>query len=404
MIEIFLNKKFRLHSNKSNKVLVVMVRDLAFKCVLAAMLILVAQGASLPCPDLKMSAVARAGELVVAEVPPGQIFNYNVTINNSISSCDASNFVFTDILPGEAVYIGAQVCPCAEGDWIISRTGNTLEVRIGRVPKNTMRFINITLKAPKEAPVTLYNMMRWRYADQSPSTDNTLILDTYVPLPGYNKTAAIKSFEELLHGQAYLLFSFSDLLNDIPRTRQENYTFMASYEQLLRAQANLTERFAALLSNQQNSGWDKDLQREERTYLLKSYESQLRDEAFLFAAFEAKITDSWLGLSGYSAQGHSMDAQWEFLASLEDLLKRQVTLFRSLEKLLKEIDEEADPQDRQDLVNFLASFEDLLRLESNLLISFEELLFRIFKRQDDIWNVYSRIQGWHSMDELARLD
>jgi hypothetical protein len=247
-------------------------------------------------------------------------------------------------------------------------------------------------------------MMRLRYADQSHLADNTLILDTYVLLPGYNKTAAIKSFEELLHGQAYLLFSFSDLLNDIPKTREEHYTFMTSYEQLLRAQANLTGSFETLLSNRQRSGWDRDLKKEERTYLLRSYESQLRDEAFLFAAFESKISDAWLNLSGYTAPGHSMDAQWEFMASLEDLLKRQVKLYKSFEKLLKRIDAEADPQDREDLVNFLASFEDLLRVEANLLMGFEEMLFRKFKGATNSWKEYSQIQGWQDMNELVKYD
>jgi hypothetical protein len=402
MIEIFLSQKPGLHSNKSNKVSVNMARDLAFKCILAAMLISVAHGASTPCADLMVSAVARAGGLAVAEVPPGQAFSYNITINNSLLGCDVSDVVFTDLLPNEAVYIDAQVNPCAEGGCTINRTGNTLEVRINKVPGNTKKFINITLRAPEEAPATLYNMMRLRYADQSHSADNTLILDTYVPLPGYNKTAAIKSFEDLLHSQAYLLFSFSDLLNDIPRGAAENYTFMTSFEQLLRAQANLTGCFERLLSNQQRSGWDKDLGKEERTYLLKSYESQLRDEAFLFAAFETKIIDAWIGLSGYTAPGHSMDSQWEFLASLEDLLKRQVKLYKSFEMLLKEINEETDPQDRQDLVNFLASFEDLLRLESNLLMSFEEMLFRKFKGPTDSWKEYSQVQDWQEMDELVK--
>jgi len=379
-----------------------MARNLAFQCILAAMLISVAHGASTPCADLKMSAVARAGGLVVAEVPPGQAFSYNITMNNTLPGCDVSDLVFTDLIPNEAVYIDTVVNPCAEAGCTINKTGNTLEVRINKVPGNTKRFINITLRAPEEAPATLYNMMRLRYAQQL--SDNTLILDTYVPLPGYNKTAAIKSFEDLLHSQTYLLFSFSDLLNDIPRGAAENYTFMASFEQLLRGQANLTGSFEALLSNQQRSGWDRDLGKEERTNLLKSYESQLRDEAFLFAAFETKITDAWIGLSGYTAPGHSMDAQWEFLASLEDLLKRQVKLYKSFEMLLQEINAEADPQDRQDLVNFLASFEDLLRLESNLLMSFEEMLFMKFKGPADSWKEYSQIQGWQEMDELVKYD
>jgi hypothetical protein len=377
-----------------------MARDLAFKCILAAMLIMAAQGASSPCADPKMSAVARAGGLTVAEVPPGHIFSYNITINNSISGCDLSDVVFTDILPNEAIYMGTDIDPCAGGRCTLNKTSNTLELRIKRVPGGAKEFINITLIAPKEAPATLYNMMRLRYAHQS--RDISLILDTYVPLPGYNKTAAIKSFEDLLHSQAYLLFSYSDLLNDIPRGAGENYTFMASFEQLLRAQANLTGSFEGLLSNQQSCGWDKDLGKEERTYLLRSYESQLRDEAFLFAAFETKIIDAWTGLDGYTAPGHSMDAQWEFLASLEDLLKRQVKLYKSFELLLKKIDADADPQEREDLVKFLASFEDLLRLEANLLMSFEQMLYAKFKGPDGGCNDYSRAQDWEEMDDVLK--
>jgi hypothetical protein len=374
-----------------------MARDLAFKCILAAILIVVAQGASSPCADLRMSAVARSGGLTVAEVPPGHVFSYNITLNNSILGCDVSDVVFTDILPSEAVCIGTEIDPCTGGGCTINKTSNTLEIRINKVPGGTTEFINITLMAPKEAPATLYNVMRLRHAHQL--RDNTLIIDTYVPLPGYNKTAAIKSFEDLLHSQAYLLFSYSDLLNGIPRGEAENYTFMASFEQLLRAQANLTSSFEGFLSNQERGGWDKDLGKEERTYLLKSYESQLRDEAFLFAAFEAKIINAWISLSGYTPPGHSMDAQWEFLASLEDLLKRQVKLYKSFETLLKRINEEADPQDRQDLVNFLASFEDLLRLESNLLMSFEQMLYAKFKGQSDSWTDYSQVRGWEEIDD-----
>jgi uncharacterized repeat protein (TIGR01451 family) len=371
-----------------------MARDLAFKCILAAMLIMASQGASSPCADPKMSAVARAGGLTVAEVPPGQIFSYNITINNSISGCDLSDVAFTDILPNEAVYIGTDIDPCAGGRCTINKTSNTREIRIDRVPGGAKEFINITLTAPKEAPATLYNMMLLRYAHQSRGI--SLMVDTYVPLPGYNKTAAIKSFEDLLHSQAYLLFSFSDLLNDIPRGAGENYTFMASFEQLLRSQANLTGSFEGLLSDQQSCGWDKDLGKKERTYLLRSYESQLRDEAFLFAAFEIKIIDAWISLGGYTAPGHSMDAQWEFL------LKRQVKLYKSFEMLLKRIDVDADPQDREDLVKFLASFEDLLRLEANLLMSFEEMLYAKFKGPDSGCNDYSQAQGWEDMDDALK--
>ena len=41
-----------------------------------------------------------------------------------------------------------------------------------------------------------------------------------------------------------------------------------------------------------------------------------------------------------------MDAQWELMASLEDLLKRQVRLYKGFEYLFLEIDNGASAQER----------------------------------------------------------
>ena len=95
-----------------------------------------------------------------------------------------------------------------------------------------------------------------------------------------------------------------------------------------------------------------------------------------------------------------MDAQWELLASLEDLLKRQVRLYKGFAFLFHEIDQGAPPQERQALVNFLASLEDLLRRESDLIAGFEDLMSRKFAQSGtNSWEEYSRIQpaigsGW----------
>jgi len=93
------------------------------------------------------------------------------------------------------------------------------------------------------------------------------------------------------------------------------------------------------------------------------------DEAFLFASFEMKLKDAWLSLYGYKVLGHSQDAQTEFIASFEDLLKEQVKLFDSYQLLLKTGNIPPD-----DKVNAFTAFESLLRVQANLLMSFEDVL------------------------------
>ena len=156
----------------------------------------------------------------------------------------------------------------------------------------------------------------------------------------------------------------------LPRDAEDNYNFTVSFEQLLRSQAHLTDCFQALLANDSRQGWDSYYSSEDRTYLLRSYEALLRDEADLFAGFSSKINDSWQSLDGFIASGHSMDAQWELLASLEDLLKRQVRLYKSFDLLLNKI----NTTDSDEMVDFLAAYENLLRIEANLYMSFYNLL------------------------------
>ena len=58
------------------------------------------------------------------------------------------------------------------------------------------------------------------------------------------------------------------------------------------------------------------------------------------------------------------------------------------------IDEHADPQEREALVDFLASLEDLLRLQSNLLMSFEDLMSQKYDQLGpNNWEEYQRVQA-----------
>ncbi len=333
-----------------------------------------------------MAMAGSAQDLAVAKYAPAEVgagsaFSYIITVENLDASNNASDVVVTDKLPFEVNEVVAADITAPEAS-SISVTGDLMTVTYDEIPANNTIFtILINVTAPSDAPTTLYNTVIVRYANDPDTSNNTATTTTYVLAAGYGKVAAIESFEDLLHQQSALLFSFQDLLNQIPDGTEENYTFITSFEQLLRAQANLTSCFEGLLLNASARGWDGDFTSTNRTDLLRSYETMLREEAYLFAGFNSKIENSWESLDNFTSDGHTLDAQTEFIASFEDLLKRQTRLYHGFELLLKRIDVNAEPQTHEDLVAFLASFEDLLRVESNLLMGFQDLLIEKFKEE-----------------------
>jgi hypothetical protein len=332
----------------------------------------VAVGDLPPAIDMSVSKIARNdSHSSIQEVPAGSKLYYNLSVINPDPAHDAVDIV--------VVYDSAKA-QASNGEVLtnvtIHKTGDLLYASFERIPKGETFYINITAFAPGEAPDTLYNIANVRYANDPHQDNNTFILATYVPETGYNKSAAVESFEELLHNQTRLLFDFEDLLHTTPRTPAENYSFIASFEQQLRAQANLSLSFEDLLENENNSGWDLgNFSKEQRVDFLKSFKRLLWDEAFLFSSFEMKLKDTWICLGDYRAPGHTQDAQTEFIASFENLLKEQVKLFDSYQLLMKSIGE----IDYSEKIDALAAFENLLRVEANLLMSFEDLLKMKYK-------------------------
>jgi uncharacterized repeat protein (TIGR01451 family) len=286
--------------------------------------------------------------------------------------------VVTDKLPYDVVYLGTEIYPANPANYSISQSGDLIYVRFDQIASGSTRYINISVRAPEDAPATLYSTVNLKYRDDPDQSDNRMTLATYVPAGGYNQTDAAKSFEDLLHNQSQLLFQFEDLLHTIPDTNATNYSFLVSFEQLLRSQADLTGSFEELLTNESSTGWDAEYSKENRTYLLKSYRQMLWDEAFLFASFNAKINKSWMSLCDYTAEDHSQDAQTELIASFEDLLKRQTRLYKSFNLLLNKMEIDS----HQDRVNLLAAYENLLRVKANLLMSFYELLEAKYKSRN----------------------
>jgi len=354
-----------------------------------------------PAIDMNVSKMAcNDTDCNIAEVLPGTDFYYNISVTNNNLLYNATEVVVTDKLPYDVIYhstkvYGANGTPDLTADVNIHKTGDLLYVSFGdvKITKHETFYINISVKAPSEAPTTLYNIVNLRYANDPDPDNNTFTLATYVPVPGYDKPAAVESFEGLLHNQTRLLFDFEDLLHVTPHTREDNYTFIASFEQLLRAQANLSLSFEDLLKNETNDGWDMgNFSKEDRTFFLKSFKRIIWDQAFLFASFEMKLKDAWVNLSysdgwdltPYKAPGHSQDAQTEFIASFEDLLKEQVKVFDSYQLLEKTLGDDVSLDDK---VDAFAAFENLLRVEANLLMSFEDLLKAKYRGEIFDWMV-----------------
>ena len=306
-----------------------------------------------------------------AEVNPGEIFNYVITVTNPGPN-DAPEVVVTDKLPYE-VTNGTIVVDPLLGPSSISKTGDLIYFRFDEIPAGQTGTITIPVTAPAEAPTTLYNIVNLRYGNDPDTSNNRVTVPTYVVQVGYNQTLAAFSFEDLLHNQSQLLFQFEDLMHTIPETAEDRYNFSVSFEQLLRSQAALTSSFEDLLTNESQTGWDTDYTEENRTALLWSYEQMLYEEAFLFASFNVMINDSWMDFCTYTADGHTQDAQTELLASFEDLLHRQNRLYKSFDLLLNKIDL-TEPGAEDSMIDFLAAYENLLRIEANLYMSFYNLL------------------------------
>ena len=346
-----------------------------------------------PQADLGLSLMAQQNGQMVQEVLPASVFSYNISIKNYDHLNAAEGADLTIKLPYNAIYVDAVIAPGLAPDDSLRQSGDMLQLDIPSLPPERQQWINITMMAPAVAPDTLYLLANIRYGGDANAHNNRATLSLYVTLPGYDQSAAARSLEDLLHNQTDLLFGFQDLLMRLPQGAEDNYNFTVSFEQLLRSQAHLTDCFQKLLANDTRRGWDSYYSSEDRTYLLNSYEVLLRNESELFSGFSAKINESWSSLDGFTAPGHSMDAQWELLASLEDLLKRQVRLYKGFVYLFHEIDQGAPPQERQALVKFLCSYEDLLRREAGLIAGFEDIMTRKFAQTGhNSWEEYSRVQ------------
>ena len=171
----------------------------------------------------------------------------------------------------------------------------------------------------------------------------------------------VSSFEDLLHRQERLLFSFESILDGY-RVPPEDV--MKSFEDLLRRQAKLLDSFEDVA---------------------KPYACGHRIELKVVASFEALLKGQAKLLAKFEAQLHKMPhIKIFFIESFEDLLRRQANLLLTFEDMLHCLDENHYVSPKQ-LLPFLKSFESLIRSQANLLMSFETLVKGTvgYERKDD---------------------
>jgi hypothetical protein len=106
----------------------------------------------------------------------------------------------------------------------------------------------------------------------------------YCPPNGWSKINAIAGFKESIISQEALIKDFEDLLHKYGATfsGEENSTFLASFEELLRRQALLHQSFASFLGDQSHWNYTEP---EEQVSLLQAYREMLAKEKLLYASF-----------------------------------------------------------------------------------------------------------------------
>lgn len=320
----------------------------------------------------------------ISQVKPGNI-HYLIRVTNNDTEDYAIGLVVTDKLAPELINVKVNQTGNSTESPKWRKSGDVVYIYPRDLPPLTSEYIVINATIPQNAsPNTIYNSVNIRSTNDNNSMDNMAGAVVYTPpmslngtIPQYSVVNATESFSELIEDQAGLLFSFEDLLHEVPRTTIEKYEFIASFENLLRMQTYLYDSLADLLTNSTESGWNTNITGVDQDRLLNRYENLIRKESFLFMSFDYAIKEAFSNTAPgegigptYHYSDHTLYARQEFTASFEDLLKRQVSLLHTFQLLQKRKDDTGHSA----RVAFLSSFEDLLRLESNLLLSFEDVI------------------------------
>jgi hypothetical protein len=172
----------------------------------------------------------------------------------------------------------------------------------------------------------------------------------------------INQFEEILRSQSSLLSNYENSLDAILENQDVNINIklemLRDYENYLRCETIHIDIFETLLEDD----WSH-LTTIEQVKLLDSLEDLLRRCIRHSIYFDSRLSLIWGKIQGIAPEsGHTYPPRIEFLASLEDILKRQKILLDRFQVLEADLDSIVSQETK---ISFLASNEDLLRLLSN---------------------------------------
>ncbi len=171
----------------------------------------------------------------------------------------------------------------------------------------------------------------------------------------------LDSLESLLRGQTDTISSFESLLKNSTLDANASQQFLASFDDLSwRQQLGLHDFEGIVWCN-----WN-DLEEAEKIKFTSSFEDLLRRQAEIISSNDVLL------IRGYCKLNESEKAV--FLSSYEDRLHSEQDLLNGFYKWLKSQSALNDTQ-QQTWYQFMASYEDLIRRQARLIGSFQELLY-----------------------------
>lgn len=176
---------------------------------------------------------------------------------------------------------------------------------------------------------------------------------------------SMASYEDLLRSQTVLIGSFENLLKNTTLNDSMSYQFLDSFDDLADRQQRGLYSFEDVVS----FNWT-DLDTQQRINLTRSYEDLIRREAIILESNEDLLKRSFCTLQ-------DQDQKKELLDRFEARLKYEVILYEKFEDWLhfqQMIETDDEGAEYETWMEFLASFEDLIRRQANLLDSFEMLM------------------------------
>jgi hypothetical protein len=170
------------------------------------------------------------------------------------------------------------------------------------------------------------------------------------------------SYEDLLKGQYEAITSLGSLLKNttLENDNKELYSFLESFDDLAHRQKKGIYSYEDLVSHR----WT-ELSPQQKIELTDSFETLLRQAEIILSTEEDLLKRDWCKLSP--------DEQQHFLDQFEDDLHYQQMLILKFQDWLHHQQTMEDCYKKWWL-HFLASYEDLIRRQSNLLDSFEMLM------------------------------